>query len=132
MKYMYEQLIKQKNLSVTKQRIALLKALDSVKEPVTIEYLKSHVDAPMDTSTLYRSLRALVDTGIVYQTDFRDGVSYFELQTEHHHHIVCTQCKKRDAIDACLSEKFSGIEKRTGYTIHNHIFEIFGVCNDCS
>lgn len=129
---MYEKLIKQKNLSVTKQRIALLKALDTAKDPVTIEYLKSKVDMPMDTSTLYRSLRALVDAGIVYQTDFRDGASYFELQSEHHHHIVCTQCKKRDVIDSCLSEQFSDIEQATGYTIHNHIFEIFGVCKKCS
>lgn len=131
---MYENLIKQKKLSVTKQRIALLEALDVAREPVTIEFLKPRVSTPMDTSTLYRSLKALVDVGLVYQTDFRDGVSYFEFHRdrEHHHHIVCVHCKERKSITHCVSEYFPEISQETGFIITNHIFEIFGVCKNCS
>lgn len=128
---MYRELIKEKGLSVTKQRIAILNALDLAKDPVTIEYLTRHVK--MNTSTIYRSLKVLVDFGLVYQTDFRDGVSYFEFHGKtHHHHIVCTQCKTRKSIDACMQNKFPKIESETGYTITNHMFEIFGLCKNCS
>lgn len=82
---------------------------------------------------MYRSLKKLVDAGIVYQTDFRDGVSYFELQGDnHHHHVVCTECKSRKSIDMCVNKNFNKVEKDTGYTITNHIFELFGLCENCS
>ena len=75
---MYTELIKNKGLSVTQKRIALLKGLDVANKPITIEELRAQMTDNMDVSTMYRSLKKLVDAGIVYQTDFRDGVSYFE------------------------------------------------------
>ena len=130
---MYTELIKNKGLSVTQKRIALLKGLDVANKPITIEELRAQMTDNMDVSTMYRSLKKLVDAGIVYQTDFRDGVSYFELQGDnHHHHVVCTECKSRKSIDLCVRQNFDAVEKTTGYTVTNHIFELFGLCENCS
>lgn len=130
---MYKDMIKEKGLSVTDKRISILETLDRKGEPMTIEMIKGEINIPMDTSTIYRSLKKLVDHGIIYQTDFRDGMSYFEFQGDkHHHHIVCTECKSRESIDLCVDTDFSHLQKKTGYTITNHIFELFGLCKNCS
>lgn len=130
---MYKEIIKNKGLSITDKRISILKTLDSSREPMTIEMIKKELEVSMDTSTIYRSLKKLVDHGIIYQTDFRDGVSYFEFQgAEHHHHIICTKCKARKSIDICINTDLNLITKQTGYTITNHIFELFGLCENCS
>ena len=129
---MYEEHIKKSGLSVTKNRIELLRGLDAVKKPITIDDLRNHLMIPMNTSTIYRSLKALVDHGLVYQTDFREGVSYFEFHGKnHHHHIICTVCKKREKIDLCLEKKFPTIQKEKDFIITTHIFELFGVCKNC-
>jgi Fur family ferric uptake transcriptional regulator len=125
---MYKNIIKEKGLSVTDKRISILETLHLKNEPMTIE-----INASMDTSTIYRSLKKMVDHGIIYQTDFREGMSYFEFQGDHHHHhIVCTHCKSRESIDMCVNNDFLKIQKETGYTITNHIFELFGLCKNCT
>jgi Fe2+ or Zn2+ uptake regulation protein len=129
---MYESMIKKSGISMTQKRISLLRSLNALKKPVTIEFLSKHLDEKMDTSTIYRSLRVLVDAGLVYQTDFQEGVSYYEFQGEnHHHHITCTQCKKRDSIDFCPKESLSELADKKSYHITHHIFELFGVCKNC-
>ena len=129
---MYRGIIKNKGLSVTDNRISLLETLDKNSKPMTIDMIKNDLDISMDTSTIYRSLKKLVDYGVVYQTDFRDGVSYFEFQgKKHHHHVICTKCKSRKPIDLCIDQDFNQVENKTGYTITNHIFELFGLCKNC-
>ncbi|MCA9352195.1 transcriptional repressor [Patescibacteria group bacterium] len=129
---MYNELLKTSGLSVTQQRLSILNALSNFNQPATIEQLAQTIDIHINTSTIYRSLRVLVDAGIVYQTDFRDGVSYFEFQEDHHHHVVCTSCGKQERIDVCIGTHVPKIEKSTGYTITNHMLEFFGLCKNCS
>lgn len=127
-----EQLLRKNNLSVTKKRTLLLTVLKTSKSPMTIDEIKNEIGQSMDVSTIYRSLKKLVDVGIIYQTDFRDGVSYFEFQDEHHHHVICINCKKRSPIHVCATADLASLEDKTGYTITNHIFELFGLCKSCS
>ena len=128
---MYIDLLKKHNLSVTQKRIGILNGLHGAG-PVTIDTLKKKMDIDIDTSTLYRSLKIMVDKGLIYQTDFREGVSYFELQgDDHHHHIVCTQCKDRQSIKLCVQNEAADVAKEKGYTLTNHIFELFGLCKKC-
>jgi len=128
---MYKELLKNNNLSITQKRIAILETLDSVCKPMTIEMIKNTITSDIDVSTIYRSLKTLVDAGIIYQTDFRDGASYFEFQKKHHHHITCTDCKATTSIDICVEKELVSITQKTGYTVTNHIFELFGLCKNC-
>ena len=129
---MHEDIIRNAGLSVTRQRLEILQALAGLSEPSTVEDIGRRVDNNINTSTLYRSLQALVAAGIVYQTDFRDVVAYFELQDKHHHHVVCTNCRRRKPVSVCVDSKLPAVEKETGYTITSHVLELFGLCDDCS
>ena len=129
---MYKDILRSKKISVTENRIALLEALHKIHKPVTIDQLKPQLSVDMNVTTIYRSLRTLVDAGVVYQTHFHDGVAYFEFQhNHHHHHFVCTSCKDISPVNFCVAEKFAAFEKETGHKISNHMFELFGQCQDC-
>jgi len=129
---MYEKLLKQHKLSVTQHRKTILKTLAGINHPVTIDELSKKIQTGMNQTTLYRSLRALVDVGLIYQTDFHEGVSYYEFQGEHHHHhITCTKCKNRESVDLCFQKDIAKIADKKSFTITNHIFELFGVCKNC-
>lgn len=131
---MFTTLLKEKNISVTKQRLHILTTLQHLSKPVTIETIRASLHTPIDTATLYRSLSVLVQSGIVYQTDFREGVAYYELQGEnhHHHHLVCTECKTKQGFDYCPALPIHDIQDKTGFSITNHIFELFGLCKKCT
>jgi len=128
---MFKKLLKQHNISVTEPRIHILEILKESGEPVTIDYIQKKLEISINQTTLYRSLKKFVDKGIIYQTDFREGVAYFEYHGKnHHHHISCISCKKRQSIDMC-PQNFTRVEKSSGFVITNHMFELFGLCENC-
>lgn len=131
-KVMFKKLLQEKKIPITKQRIALLTELAKYTSPVTIDVLAQKLFEQMNTTTVYRSLSLLVSAGIVYQTDFRHGVAYFELQQgNHHHHLVCVDCHSKQDFSFCPESSFLQIEKENNFSITNHIFEIFGLCETC-
>ena len=119
------------NLKKTSGRIALLEVLQQSPSPLSIDQIKSQLSS--NITTIYRMLEVFVDKGIVYQTDFRDGKAYFELQDKHHHHVTCTKCGTREDIDICIAQKISPLEKQLKQfnNIKSHMLEFFGVCNKC-
>ena len=130
---MFKELLKSKGLSVTRQRITILNALKRIKKPATVEMIKTSISENLDRVTIYRSLSILVDKGIIYQTDFREGMAYFELQQEHHHHhLVCTQCKTKTEFSYCPNISAEAIKKENGFLVQSHVFEIFGICKKCA
>ena len=117
----------QNNLKATRPRIALLQLLEIQSKPVTIENLYAQLKDTLNKTTLYRTLDQLVTCGIVYQTHFRDGRSYFELQKKHHHHIICTECGHTEAIEQCVPQPKS----KTFASVTSHMLEFFGRCTSC-
>lgn len=131
---MYSKLLKDKKISVTKQRLALLELLAKHKKPLTIEQIRKDISIDIDQATIYRSLSLLVKKGLIYQTDFRESVAYYELQLEsdHHHHLVCLECKNKEGIDFCPDLPKEKILKNKGFSVQHHVFELFGLCKTCS
>ena len=85
-------------------------------------------------TTVYRSLETLESLGLVQGVDLGDGERRYELVKpgEHHHHLVCTNCRSSVHLDQCLIEEFEeGIRHKYGFKIEGHILEIFGQCQDC-
>ena len=57
----------------------------------------------------------------------------FELnRLEHKHHIVCVGCKRIFTMDGCPFEEYEKkIQKKLGFDVTGHRFEIFGYCREC-
>lgn len=123
-------------LRATPQRVAILEVLRRAGEPLSIDAIETRVKGKANYVTLYRVLKQCVDAGIVYQTDFRSGKAYYELQhgDHHHHHITCTSCGKRvethcnqQQYEAALSQASDEFS-----TITSHTLEFFGICTSCA
>lgn len=128
-----EIILKTKGLKMTTQRVEILKLLMNTKNPLPIESIRSKIAKNINTTTIYRTLETLVTSGIIYQTDFRDGKAYFEFQQDHHHHIVCTSCGKKEKTDFCINKLLKNIQKnsKSFTSINGHILEFFGLCKKC-
>lgn len=129
-----EDALRTAGLAVTKQRLALLKVLRTLSQPVSVEVLTKKLAKLMNTTTVYRALEQLVQVGLVRRVDLGENHALFEAAGAHHHHIVCRSCGRVDDVDACLPTGLSAriLSQTPAFsTIETHALEFFGVCRTC-
>lgn len=132
-KFLFDRL----GLKNTKQRHRVYDALSHANLPLTAEALFimiKEADPTISLSTVYRILEIFVAKGLVIKSSASDeGKSVFEIDHhEHRHHLVCTGCKKRMAVENCpLDDYERSLEKQTQFQITAHKLEIYGLCPLC-
>lgn len=121
------------NLKITKARIAILEILISQKKPLTVEDIIGLIKSDVNTTTIYRSLEQMAQKGIISKTNFLDGKIYYEHQSSHHHHIMCTHCGTKEGIDLCVKDSLPNViaGSKKFKSINSHILELFSICTDC-
>ena len=127
--------IKGKGLKVTPVRLTVFETLSRTKRPETVKniYKKLKKDN-IDLVTLYRTLATFEKNQLVKRVDLHKNVVYYELNTEHHHHIVCTDCGRVEDFKFCnMNNLVKKIVANASYfkDVQDHDFEIFGICNAC-
>jgi Fur family ferric uptake transcriptional regulator len=131
---------------ITASREAILGVLTRSDKHLSAEdiYIKVHDAYPaIGLTTIYRTLEILVDMGLVFKFDFGDGRARYELaegsdKSGHHHHLVCTECKRvidyTDFIDdevELLRKTETGLSKKYDFQITNHLIQFYGLCRKC-
>ena len=82
----------QKGLKHTRQREAILEAFVESTGHVTSEQLYEKVRAQnpeIGAATVYRTLKLFCEAGVAQQRNFRDGVTLYEHEVQHHYHLIC-------------------------------------------
>jgi Fur family ferric uptake transcriptional regulator len=83
--------------------------------------------------TVYRTLELLTDLGLirpVYQGTA--AAHYILLADGHHHHLVCSSCKRVIEIEQCLFPEIEqAVRSRYQFDMEGHLLEIYGRCGDC-
>jgi len=127
-------ILKEKGLKITDSRTAILTFLMKIGKPVVVEDIQLGIGGTTNITTIYRTLEQFTQKGIIYQADFRDGRVYYEYQTHHHHHIVCTQCGTKEEVNTCIEDKVSNITENSKKfaLITDHALEFFGTCHNCT
>ncbi|HKL42527.1 MAG TPA: Fur family transcriptional regulator [Clostridia bacterium] len=124
-------------LRVTKQRETIVDVLFDVDNPISadeIHYELKSRDVDINLSTVYRSLEKFVVNDLVEKTFLLDeNKALYAINThEHHHHLVCRNCKNVVVIPGCPLESYElEVEKDYGYKISGHKLELYGVCPKC-
>ncbi len=131
----YKQMLKDKNLKVTKGRLAVLELLNSSKVPMNAEQVFEKIDkrdVPSFTS-LYRILNQLADEDFLKKNLFSNGLLYYETANlGHRHFIICSNCGKISSIEKCPLHEFDeAAAKETGYVVEYHNVELVGLCPEC-
>lgn len=127
---------------LTRPRQSLLKAMLEMNGPFSAEdlFLKGRRSRQNpDLVTVYRSLTRFADLGIISRVDLGDNVIRYELNAHdgsHHHHVICTSCRKVEPISICGSEGTLHKQEKDlankGYSNLTHRLEFFGLCPDCT
>ncbi|MGY3567019.1 Fur family transcriptional regulator [Sinomonas sp. RB5] len=123
---------------VTKQRVAVSAALDSLEDFVSTQELHRLLQgegASVSLATTYRILQSMAEDGLVDVLRSDDGEAVYRRceATGHHHHLVCRRCGKAVDIEAPAVETWaSRVARDHGYTAVEHTVEIFGLCPECT
>lgn len=132
----YTELLREAGFRATPGKIALLAVLAQADKPLSIAELARRFRGKLNTVTLYRSLEALVERGIVRRVDLGHAHAHYELaeSKRHHHHLVCKICGAVEDILSCEPfelEKQVLKKSKTFASIQSHAMEFFGLCKKC-
>lgn len=84
-------------------------------------------------STVYRSLDALAELGVLEHVHMGHGPAVYHLTHERHVHLVCRGCGVvLELTDDTLTDVAAEIERTTGFVIEPSHFAINGRCADCA
>ncbi len=118
---------------LTGPRRAVVEALTKHGEGVTVEDLH-HAVRGVGRATIYRTVRLLVDTGIVCKLSRFDGKPLYSLaHAGHHHHAGCLHCGTVLDIYRCgVDSLLENIELATGSKVMGHRLEVYVLCPSCA
>ncbi|OLP18876.1 transcriptional repressor [Leptolyngbya sp. 'hensonii'] len=128
------QTLKAKGLRVTPQRFAVYANLLARMDHPTAEDILSDLNQNAPTSsqaTVYSSLQALRDAGLVREVLLEEGVCRYDANISPHHHFRCKSCGQ---IEDVAWEQFQGLSLnrlRAGLKVEGYEVTVYGVCDHC-
>ncbi len=132
LKYMTDQ-----GRNVTRQRLRIADLFFSMHGHHTLDELYSVIrrsDSGIGQTTVYRTLKLLVEAGLALELQFGDGTARFEPinSSAHHDHLICRQCGKTVEIHSEAIERMQkSIAEEHGYSLLGHAHYLYGLCSKC-
>ena len=101
--------------------------------PLEVYDLARGQHAGLGLVTVYRTLEKLEELGLIQRVHQPQGCQAFIAAfTGHQHLILCSQCGKVQFFDGDnLETFFHAIGQQTGYQVHDHWLQLFGLCETC-
>lgn len=130
----FGELLKKNSLKVTSGRLEILSILANDHTPLTADDIANKIKAStIDRATIYRTLSSYEKANIVKKIHLHTGSEHFELNDNHHHHLVCTGCGSIEDFELCDMEqtKHKILKNSAFQRIDTHSLELFGVCKKC-
>ena len=117
---------------ITAPRSRVIEWLAARDANFTAEELAAELEE-VGRATVYRTLKLLLDQGLVCKVVLGDGsVAYRMSHKVHHHHLVCLGCGATEDIGRCgVGDVIATVREATGYEVVGHRIEIYGVCPAC-
>lgn len=117
-----EQILKDHNLKVTKNRLLILEYIKRKKYIILNELLELNIDK----STIYRIIDIFVNNNIIDIINFENEKKY-TLSQKHFHILKCIVCHNQTEIDMCPFDK----SNYKDFVITKHSVIIEGICKKC-
>ena len=91
-------------------------------------------DPRVGYTTVYRTMKILVDCGLAREIDLADGITRYEhlYNHEHHDHMICMQCGQSiEFYDPGIETLQDEASAQLGFKVLDHRLQIYGLCRDC-
>ncbi len=120
----------------THQRDLVLRVVRAKRNHPTAEEIFEDVkkiDSSIGQATVYRNLNALSEFGEINHIRVpSSGADRFDLRTDLHYHIICTECNAVEDVMIPYSEENDlKAERQTGYQVRRHRGVFEGICPKC-
>jgi Fur family ferric uptake transcriptional regulator len=131
------QYLRSKGLKNTHQREEIARIFLDSERHLSAEELwkRSRESLPeVGLSTIYRTLKLLVNAGLASRREFGDGITRYEPKAggKHHDHLICVHC---GAIIEFENQKIEDLQnevaQRHDFTVLRHNLELYGYCKKC-
>ena len=124
------------SMKITPQRLMIFQILENNTSHPSAEEIYKRVKDIYPTvsfTTIYKTLEVLRDLGELQELTIDDARKHYDPNTNTHHHIICTSCKK--ILD--VFEDFSSHIKlpesfNANYLISNFQVSFYGICKECN
>lgn len=125
-----DQILRDSDLRVTKQRLAIVRVLFEAEDHPDAEQVLLRArerDASVSQATTYRTLAALAEKGVLQTHTFDGGVTRYEVSNRpHHDHLI--DIETGDVMEF-VSEEIERLQKKVaaehGYEIVAHRLELY-------
>ncbi len=121
---------------VTRQRLLIAGALAESGRSISAQDLYERlrqVDAGIGRATVFRTLEALVVSGLARRLE-RDGhvYGYVACRPEHHHHVACDRCGRVEEIgEGYIRPVADRVAADLGFAIDDARLDFYGLCATC-
>lgn len=131
----FKDILQKCGLKITRQRIAILKALNSgpryhkTAQDILDEVKKTNPFVGF--ATVYRFLRKLTQAQMISEISMGAGSSCYELKSnQFHYHIACVQCGKIvEFKNKTIENTLKKIVSEKNYKMQNQILEVYVICD---
>lgn len=117
-------------LKMTGQRKVILKVLTEAEDHPSVEDVYERakgIDTSISIATVYRTLSLLDELDLVIRHEFQEGYSRYEVNADHHHHLIDLETGKVVEFQNEELEKLKiKIAKELGYELIDHRLELYG------
>jgi Fe2+ or Zn2+ uptake regulation protein len=124
----------------TPTRRALVEALSTARGPMSIgDLLEGKGTIPQ--SSAYRNLSVLEHADVVRRVIAEGDFARFELDeelTEHHHHLMCSNCGRIEDVaippdvERSLGRSLDRLARGAGFASVGHRLDLIGRCRSCA
>ena len=128
---LYEAL-EDRGLRLTGPRERLLHHLQDRNGSFTVEEVAAALP-DVGRATVYRTIKLLVEAGVVCKTALPTGAPRYSLDhAHHHHHLVCVTCGRVQEFRHPAAERFvRGLRAAVPGRLVGHRIELYMTCDDC-
>jgi Fur family peroxide stress response transcriptional regulator len=131
----FRQLCAEHRIAVTHQRQVLYEVMQGMEghpSPEEVfDRVKEKVPA-ISLATVYKNIHLFVESGIFRKMSVHHGSVRVEMNSEEHHHMVCSRCKSITDI----GEEELGLTSRRprlsgGFLVERYAVDVIGLCVKC-
>jgi Fur family transcriptional regulator, ferric uptake regulator len=128
--------LKISGLKITSARLAVIGVFSNKCHPLSAENIYEKLKkSKIDLVTIYRTLISFERAGILRKVELHKDAQFYEINEDHHHHIICNSCGLIEELDGCNIERLiSKISSKSSNfnIIKDHSLEFFGLCKKCA
>jgi len=119
---------------MTRQRLSIVGQIAGRRDHPSVRQIFDEVNKvkpDISLATVYNTLNALVQLGLLKEIEFEESDNRFDTNLAPHINLICTLCGHIEDYGVRLPVRASKIARETGFQTFDYCLEYRGICSSC-